>query len=501
MTQGTDNLAYLAAMNAELSPLISELRRRINACADMVSDPTQKDLLDGAREATGLLTALTHEVQDLHCLMTGELTLEPQPVQLSNLLEAVDTLLSRFLKQKACRLDIRPPADSASVWFEADQGRLGQVLLSLARNLSHGTENARLSLSVDVDDSEARITFTLTLKQEAAEADPGLPFLFARENAERLLAMMGGGLEEASFDRNERRTRFFVPLIRLSPPQPDLIPEPSAEHDPLPPARVLIVEDNAINRIVIEGIIARWGCLSESVVNGREGVEAVQARDFDLVLMDIQMPEMDGIQATRAIRKLSPEKAAIPIVAITALAMKGDRERLLAAGMDAFVPKPIDRDFLLATLNNLLGRDLQAAASPDVEPTDNRPDDDDEAQDASEPGLVDVAILKKLGDDTDPDMLPELVALYVEETRKRIEEVERALSAGDDSVIEREVHTLGSSSGAHGLTQLLQAARAVETSYRLDDAETARMLAEGLPDLADRSLGQLLEIDIPGLWT
>jgi len=123
-----------------------------------------------------------------------------------------------------------------------------------------------------------------------------------------------------------------------------------------PPLRVLIVEDNLINQIVAERILMSFGCDIVKANNGREAVDLLEHDPFDLVLMDIQMPEMDGVEATRVIRSFPDQRAQLPIVAMTAHAMKGDRERFLAAGMDHYISKPFHKDELLLLVKSIESR-------------------------------------------------------------------------------------------------------------------------------------------------
>ncbi len=128
--------------------------------------------------------------------------------------------------------------------------------------------------------------------------------------------------------------------------------------------RVLVAEDNLVNQVVAERILSSFGCSLVTVANGREAVAAVEHEPFDLILMDIQMPEMDGMEATRRIRSLPDERALLPIVAMTAHAMKGDRERFLAAGMDHYISKPFHKDELLLLIKSIKPRVRRAVAMP-----------------------------------------------------------------------------------------------------------------------------------------
>jgi len=133
------------------------------------------------------------------------------------------------------------------------------------------------------------------------------------------------------------------------------------------PLRILLAEDNQVNQLLTVAILEKAGHRVDIAGNGIEAVEAVLNRPYDIVLMDIQMPEMDGIQATRRIRALPDGKGRIPIIAITANAMRGDRERLLQAGMNDYVAKPIDRTHLFEVIRRWSGGHGSFGGSADAE--------------------------------------------------------------------------------------------------------------------------------------
>jgi two-component system sensor histidine kinase/response regulator len=143
------------------------------------------------------------------------------------------------------------------------------------------------------------------------------------------------------------------------------VPEAAPAPRPARPLRVLLAEDNRVNQLVVRRLLEKRGHRITVVENGRDAVTAARGARFDVILMDVSMPEMDGIEATLAIRAGKDAAAgAVPIVALTAHAMKGDRERCLAAGMDAYLTKPLDLPALLRTVEELGARRTAPAPAP-----------------------------------------------------------------------------------------------------------------------------------------
>jgi CheY-like chemotaxis protein len=170
-----------------------------------------------------------------------------------------------------------------------------------------------------------------------------------------------------------RGSVFHVTLkLREASAAPAPLPAPAPEQASTGPRRILLVEDNAVNRRVIVGLLQKYGHTIEPAGNGLEALEAIAKSDYDLVLMDVQMPVMDGLEATRRIRDMERRGAPhLPVVGLTALAMKGDRERCLASGMDECIHKPIDLQSLLNAIEKTSqGRGPRPVAQEDIQSLD-----------------------------------------------------------------------------------------------------------------------------------
>jgi two-component system sensor histidine kinase/response regulator len=236
-----------------------------------------------------------------------------------------------------------------------------------------------------------------------------------------------------------------------------------ARRVPLPPPtlaqptrlRVLVADDNAVNRTLVTRLLQKRGHDVVEVVNGRQAVDTIEANDaspaFDAVLMDVQMPVMGGFEATAAIRAREAATGAhLPIVAMTAHAMIGDRERCLHAGMDEYLPKPIDADRLIAIIEGLGGTPSAIAAAPVAPPPDV---------------AVDVpAVLARLGGDR--QLLAEMVQLFREDAPKTLRALQRAVTAGDPERVRIAAHAIKGSLGTLGATSAAEIARALEMMGR-----------------------------------
>ena len=242
--------------------------------------------------------------------------------------------------------------------------------------------------------------------------------------------------------------------------------------------RVLLADDNPINRELTIRIFSKRGHFVHAVANGRLAVEAFSSQSFDLCLMDVQMPEMDGFEATAAIReKEAAGKSHIPIIAMTAHAMKGDRERCLEAGMDGYVAKPIQADELIQVAESFTGNDQPAAT----------------VETSLEPAMDWDLALSRL--DGDEPLLLDLATLFCGESERMLSVVRTSVDARNADALQRAAHTIKGSVATFGARGAVDAALKLERigrSVELDGVESAcaileaevKRLCEALEELA-----------------
>ena len=232
------------------------------------------------------------------------------------------------------------------------------------------------------------------------------------------------------------------------------------------PCRILVVEDSPLNQMLVTAILAQAGHRADTANNGLEAIMAAQAGGYDLILMDLSMPEMDGLTATRLLRDLPGPAGRVPVVAMTADTDEADRVRCQSAGMNDHVAKPVDRLLLLETVEKWLQASAwRASGSPEMSagfgPCAS-------AAPAAAGEVLDCEVLAQLAQDLDTDLLTDVLRQFVEETRERV-----ACIAGetDRAVLTREAHTLKSTAGTFGAHALCAAARALEMACRASLAE------------------------------
>ncbi|HEY5313724.1 MAG TPA: response regulator, partial [Pirellulales bacterium] len=244
--------------------------------------------------------------------------------------------------------------------------------------------------------------------------------------------------------------------------------------------QVLLADDNPVNQMTGATMLQKLGHAVEVANNGHEAIERIGAQKFDIVFMDVQMPEMDGLTATREIRKSEHAMGKhIPIVAMTAHAMKGDRERCIEVGMDGYISKPIEAAQLYRAIETYVPRTVAAAPPSKVQDDRSSPDN-----------VLDWAFaLEQV--QHQPELLQEVGVLFLDEGPKLLAEVQQSIVAGNAAQLRRAAHTLKSSAAIFGARPTIEAAHALEILGQQGTLTTAPGLCAILEAHAQRLLQTL----------
>jgi CheY-like chemotaxis protein len=242
------------------------------------------------------------------------------------------------------------------------------------------------------------------------------------------------------------------------------------------PLRILLAEDNKINQKFAVALLHKAGHHVTVAMNGLEAVDAMRHDDFDIVLMDVQMPELDGVGATREIRALPAPKGKVPILAMTANAMPGAKSEYLAAGMDDYIPKPVQPELLFSKLLQYRGKGpaVVAAAAPQAEPV-----------------LFDRGKIAALTDSLGDDEVQGFMTLFVQDSAAHLDAIEAAVGRSDLTAVAREAHNLVSTAGNIGAMRVSAIARELEQAARRHAAADARAAADGLRAAHAQTLAEI----------
>jgi CheY-like chemotaxis protein/HPt (histidine-containing phosphotransfer) domain-containing protein len=242
-------------------------------------------------------------------------------------------------------------------------------------------------------------------------------------------------------------------------------------------ARILLAEDNITNQLVALGMLRKLGLSADVVANGAEAVKAIETIPYDLVLMDVQMPVMDGIEATRSIRNIAKKMMFdIPIIAMTARAMQGDRERCMDAGMNGYVAKPISPLALAEVLEKWLPK--ETATTEKKAPVAPEADDFVSGGDPELPVFDRAGMMARLMDDE--DLVQTVVKAFLWDIPKQIEVLRECLETGKTLDAERQAHSIKGASANVGGERLCAAAFEMEKAARVENLDEVKSRMEKL---------------------
>jgi signal transduction histidine kinase/HAMP domain-containing protein/ActR/RegA family two-component response regulator len=390
---------FLANMSHELrTPLNSLLilARLLGENPDQNLTPKQVEYAQVIHSSGTDLLQLINDVLDLSRVEAGQMVLNPEPFALSGLLEDLRAVFRPLTTEKGLDFVVGPPAADVPGELYSDRQRLRQILHNLLSNAVKFTERGRVELAIAVA-GQAEVTgpgvaFAVTdtgvgISEQNLEVifgafkqgdgtisrrhgGTGLGLAICREFASQL----GGRITAASVPGHGSTFTLFLPVSYpgadehiLSPqawpaepaPAPDVTLSAQQEatvagHETLRGRNVLIVDDDLRNAFAISSILELYGMTVRHAPDGRTGIDMLRGDHVDVVLMDVMMPEMDGYATTRSIRDL-PEFRDLPVIAVTARAMHGDRDKSIAAGATDYVTKPVDAEELLACMERWIG--------------------------------------------------------------------------------------------------------------------------------------------------
>ncbi len=470
---------FLAMMSHEIRTPLNAVLGLAGSLLDASLTPAQHEVVRAIRDSGDSLLRILNDILDYSKLDAGRMTFEAAPFSPATLTQNAISVLGPRAKVKGLAIVAQTdPALPAGLL--GDAGRIRQVLLNLVSNAVKFTDAGTVTIAArciapegnaitvewSVHDTGIGIAADRigSLFGEFVQADSSISRRFGGSGlglaiCKRLTEQMGGtiGVESVEGGGTTFRVRLTLPIAEVPMDAQPHAADPIRALQALlaafgRPLRVLFAEDNPTNQFVALQMLRGLPVQVDVVGDGMEAVDAASRFAYDVIFMDMRMPEMDGLAATRLIRQRGGALARVPIVALTANAFPEDVKACFDAGMNQFVTKPVAKDVLFAA--------ILRALSPQAEPSARAPDPDRKAA----PLVFDAAALHALGEDIGHDGVAEMIEVFQQETQARLQRM--AAPGIQAATLMREAHTLKGAAGTVCAPLLRGRAEAIEARLR-----------------------------------
>jgi signal transduction histidine kinase/CheY-like chemotaxis protein/HPt (histidine-containing phosphotransfer) domain-containing protein len=482
---------FLAMMSHEIRTPLSGVLGMLHLLLDTPLSDSQRHYTETIQESGEALLGILNDILDFSKMEAGKLELHPIDFDVGEVVTSVTTLLGARAQEKGIALESQLAPDVPRA-LRGDAGRLRQVLLNLVGNAIKFTDAGTVRVEVARVDDHPTLRFAVIdtgigISDEAQQrlfrefsqvpqargqrfGGTGLGLAISK----KIVGAMGGDIGMDSVVGRGSTFWCTVPF-ELALAEVRQAPRVEAPHATLAvsPLRILVAEDNAVNQEVAVGLLRRSGHEVDAVADGSAAVAAVHAGTYDIVLMDLHMPGLNGIEATREIRRIPGAKGTLPIIALSASSLRNSAERALAAGMNGHLVKPIDPATLAAAL---------------AQHTRSTPGD---ATALPRAAAVDEEHLRLLVEALGAEKVEELVSKLPEHAGPHRQRLAEAQTQGDLASVRSAAHSLSGMAASLGLTGLAALTGSIEEACVDGQVERVAALCDRLNPSIDAALARL----------
>lgn len=500
---------FLANMSHELRTPMNGILGLADLMRGMELTAEQSDCINAIYNSGASLLNILNDILDLSKIEAREIDLDVRPFQFRRLLQKVRDLTSHLASKKGLKYDISLGLDVPE-WLKADDNRLQQILFNLVSNAIKFTERGKVELDVDfqkyggqyktiikVSDTGIGIPqdFHDRLYNKFTQADSSITRKFGGTGlglaiTRTLVELMGGTIDFESEEGLGTTFTVILPLEELSAKEAEKLASPISKHDAaslkslaeltkrdLKDIRILVVEDHPVNTMLVEKWLQKLGLENiDCVANGFETLSDLRHNTYDAILMDCQMPELDGFETTSLIRDMEKNlMRRTPIIAMTANAMMGERERCLAAGMDDYMSKPLQYDRLKECLAYWLRSKTNAEENLQYIPARQELVFEDETEEPTDAPPVDMSRLQEFTEG-DNALQEHLIKLFNDNSEPLIDVMGHQCHDGASEDWRRAAHTLKGAAGNLGAGRLHKLAMKAERMFDKNSAVKEHIL-------------------------